>query len=175
MLDAEARIADGIHASFDAVCAWIATQPNDRFEHGPEGRWTMGQHLDHLIRSARPLTIALRLPKPALVISFGASTTMSRSYDEIAAEYEGKLKDGAGASGRFVPKPVRVNDKPILLRRYQQEADRLSLVIKKWDEESLDSYALPHPILGKLTVREMLYFTIHHNRHHLETLKRDYG
>ena len=37
--------------------------------------------------------------------------------------------------------------------------------------DDLDKYVLPHPLLGKVTLREMLYFTIHHNEHHLELLK----
>ena len=44
-------------------------------------------------------------------------------------------------------------------------AELLSAV-EKWDETELDQYMLPHPILGKLTVREMLFFTIYHNLRH---------
>jgi len=32
---------------------------------------------------------------------------------------------------------------------------------------------LPHPLLGKVTVREMLYFTIHHVQHHHALVERD--
>jgi hypothetical protein len=39
----------------------------------------------------------------------------------------------------------------------------------------LDLLILPHPLLGKLTLREMLYFTLYHVEHHekqvLENLK----
>jgi|SRR5882672_10633400 len=43
--------------------------------------------------------------------------------------------------------------------------------IEKQSEADLDKYILLHPLLGKLILREMLYFTIHHNEHHLELLK----
>ena len=36
----------------------------------------------------------------------------------------------------------------------------------KLDEEDLDNYILPHPLIGKTTIREMLYFTIYHVQHH---------
>ena len=36
----------------------------------------------------------------------------------------------------------------------------------RWSEKKLDRYQAPHPALGKLTIREMLYFTIFHNVHH---------
>jgi hypothetical protein len=31
---------------------------------------------------------------------------------------------------------------------------------------------LPHPLLGKLTVREMLFFTLYHQRHHVAVVER---
>ncbi|NBX80802.1 MAG: DinB family protein, partial [Flavobacteriales bacterium] len=40
-------------------------------------------------------------------------------------------------------------------------------------EDDLDKYVLPHPLLGKLTLREMLCFTIYHVKHHVEIIKRD--
>ncbi len=40
--------------------------------------------------------------------------------------------------------------------------------IPGWSEAALDRYRLPHPLLGKLTVREMLFFTLYHNAHHLD-------
>jgi hypothetical protein len=32
---------------------------------------------------------------------------------------------------------------------------------------------LPHPLLGKITIREMLYFTAYHVQHHENIIKRD--
>jgi hypothetical protein len=36
-----------------------------------------------------------------------------------------------------------------------------------WSEDDLDNHRLPHPLLGKLTVREMLFFTLYHIQHHM--------
>jgi len=44
--------------------------------------------------------------------------------------------------------------------------------IKNYNEANLDKYIIPHPLLGKLTLREMLFFTIHHNEHHLDLIKK---
>lgn len=38
--------------------------------------------------------------------------------------------------------------------------------IENWSEADLDRYRLPHPLLGKLTVRDMLLFTVQHLAHH---------
>jgi hypothetical protein len=36
----------------------------------------------------------------------------------------------------------------------------------------LERIRLPHPLLGRLTTREMLFFTLYHNQHHVEVAKR---
>jgi hypothetical protein len=37
----------------------------------------------------------------------------------------------------------------------------------QWSEAELDRYTLPHPLLGDLTMREMLCFTLYHNQRHI--------
>jgi hypothetical protein len=36
----------------------------------------------------------------------------------------------------------------------------------EYSEVQLDHYILPHPLLGKVTIQEMMYFTIYHAEHH---------
>jgi len=43
----------------------------------------------------------------------------------------------------------------------------------KQSETALDLYILPHPLLGKITLREMLYFTAYHVYHHQTIVERD--
>jgi uncharacterized damage-inducible protein DinB len=50
----------------------------------------------------------------------------------------------------------------------------VSAIRQKWTEEQLDNYCVAHPILGKLTMRELAYFTIYHNIHHMETIRKYY-
>ena len=38
-------------------------------------------------------------------------------------------------------------------------------------EEELDTYLIPHPLIGKMTLRELLFFTVYHIGHHLKTIK----
>lgn len=44
--------------------------------------------------------------------------------------------------------------------------------LEGWSERDLDRIRMPHPILGMLTTREMLFFTLYHNRHHVEAARR---
>ncbi|HRH60621.1 MAG TPA: DinB family protein, partial [Chitinophagaceae bacterium] len=49
--------------------------------------------------------------------------------------------------------------------------DSLCKRVNNKPEDELDVYILPHPLLGKLTLREMLYFTIYHAEHHLKNVE----
>jgi hypothetical protein len=31
---------------------------------------------------------------------------------------------------------------------------------------------MPHPLLGKITAREMIYFTVYHSEHHVAATKK---
>ena len=43
---------------------------------------------------------------------------------------------------------------------------------KKWSDAKLDKYIAPHPLLGKITLRELAYFTIYHIQHHLSIIRK---
>lgn len=43
--------------------------------------------------------------------------------------------------------------------------------LEQWSEADLDRVRMPHPILGPLTVREMLFFTLYHDGHHVEAAR----
>lgn len=51
--------------------------------------------------------------------------------------------------------------------------DQLIKSIQKYSEQELDQTILPHPLLGKITLREMLYFTIYHVEHHHHLTKNN--
>lgn len=143
----------------------------EQFEATPGKKWSAGQNLDHLIRAIKPLQLAYGLPKFALRILFGKTNRPSRAYDEVITKYKTKLAAGGRASGPFIPPVILFEKKDILLKKYEEQKQKLIAKIEKQSEKELDVYILPHPLLGKVTLREMLFFTIHHNEHHLELLK----
>ena len=44
--------------------------------------------------------------------------------------------------------------------------------LQNWSEEELEMYNCTHPVFGKITVREILYFIIYHVQHHKEAIKK---
>ncbi len=131
------------------------------------GKWTAGQHLEHLCRSVRPLSLGLKLPKFMPKLLFGKANRPSKTYEGLVNKYLNKIEQGAKASGPYLPpKQVPISRRSALCRRLQKLVDTLTQVLSNYNEHDLDHLILPHPILGKVTVREMMYFTIYHARHH---------
>lgn len=140
--------------------------------HAPKEKWNALQQLDHLIKSVAPVNMAMGLPKLVLSWRFGIANRPSRSYDALVDRYHIKLQAGGRASGAFVP-PLQLDpaDKEALLNKLQSLVQKLVQKTLRQSEVSLDRYILPHPLLGKLTLREMLYFTAYHAAHHGKSIE----
>jgi len=165
------QIISALNENVDAFNNYITPLTKEQFEVAPDGEWSAGQNLDHLIRAIKPLQLAYGLPKFALQILFGKTNRLSKTYDELVAKYKNKLAAGGRASGPFIPPFIGFEKKAELIKKYTEQKQKLISKIEKQNEKDLDAYILPHPLLGKVTLREMLYFTIHHNEHHLETVR----
>ena len=165
------QIISALSEKVDALNNYIVPLNKDQFEATPNGKWSAGQNLDHLIRAIKPLQLAYSLPKFALNILFGKTNRPSRTYDDLVTKYKTKLASGGKASGPFIPPIIRFEKKDELIKKYANQKQKLISKIEKQSEADLDKFILPHPLLGKVTLREMLYFTIHHNEHHLDLLK----
>lgn len=137
--------------------------------------WSPADNVRHLIKSSRPVARALRVPKLLLLVpGAGVSWRGSRSYAEVRETYRRALAAGVQA-GRFAPRPEPAPADPEAARRALMEqretvAAELHGAIEGWSERALDRFRMPHPALGQLTVREMLYFTLYHNLHHVQNV-----
>jgi DinB superfamily len=165
----KAIIQQELSAAFTAVADHLRAYDAAQFEATPDGKWSGGQQLDHLIRAVRPLNLAFGLPR--FIFRFwGKPNRPSRSFEALVQRYKDKLAAGGRASGPFIPPVISFGQKEELVKKYQQAGEKLVKQLDRWSEQQLDSYLLPHPLLGKISVREMMYFTIYHNQHHLQQL-----
>jgi hypothetical protein len=133
-------------------------------------KWTPGQHFEHIYLSVSPLTTALKLPQFALRLLFGKANRPSKTYETLVQKYHDKLEKGGAASGRFIPKQIAFEQREKSKRSLLTTVRQLCKAVDGYTEQALDTHILPHPLLGKLTLREMLYFTIYHVEHHHKLL-----
>lgn len=129
-------------------------------------KWAAGQQIDHLCRSVAPLNKGLRAPEFALKAMFGKADRPSASYEELVSRYRSELAAGGTAPEPFRPDPIPFDQLEELAARLSDLVETLCQRIAGMEEEKLDVIMLPHPLLGKLTLREMFYFTIYHAEHH---------
>ncbi|MBL7873548.1 MAG: DinB family protein [Cyclobacteriaceae bacterium] len=154
-----------------AFVQFVNKQSETQFIATPNDKWSIGQNVEHLIRSLSPVNLALLLPGFVLRFQFGKPNRQPRTYTELVNRYHEKLQAGGRASARFVPPPVLWNEKEKKLAAFVHQTDIMNKRVNSWSEAQLDNYLLPHPLLGKLTVREMLFFSGYHIEHHLKLLE----
>jgi hypothetical protein len=151
--------------------AYLRTLPSSVF-FAPQGpAWSPAEHARHLVKSLRPLVRVLRWPRPVLGLLFGRHRGPGRDFAELRRTYQAALAAG-GQAGRFTPSvqpPPQdaAAGQDAILSRLGATARDVQAGVQRWPEPSLDRYQLPHPLLGRLTVREMLEFSVYHHAHHL--------
>ncbi|MHA7099015.1 DinB family protein [Roseivirga pacifica] len=144
----------------------------DEFDYAPEGKWNAGQQAIHLIKSTKPLVKALGLPKFLLKQQFGKTNREGRNYEQVVERYKEKLATTTmEAPAKFKPEASSHKDFKKLCEAQRAVIDKIQTKLNKWTEEEMDEYVLPHPLMGKVTVREMMYFSIYHAGHHQNLVK----
>lgn len=165
-MDKAAIIAE-LTNKYNAFADYVAGLSEEDFLFSLNGeKWTAGQQIDHLCRSVAPLNKGLSAPEFALKAMFGKSDHPSQSYDELVARYRAELAAGGTATAEFRPEHIPFSRKGELVASLKDLVSKLCSKIEKWDESKFDVLVLPHPLIGKLTFREMFYFTIYHAEHH---------
>ena len=134
--------------------------------------WSPSEHVRHLRKGSAPLALALRLPPWLLRIRFGSHNGISRPYDALRTTYLGALAAG-GQAGRYAPSVEAKPEDPSrrrgeIMTSWREVTQDLCRATSRWDEMALDAAQGPHPLLGTLSLREMLEFTVYHTTHHLK-------
>jgi len=174
-MDKEA-ISDLLEEKLNTLLNCLENQDEDKWEEGPEGKWTTGQHALHILQSLKPVNAALSLPKFILKYKFGTSNREVRDYETVIKRYQDRLIDAKGKTfkGSQNMKAPKIADKKYILNRLTVENKKLQFKTKKWKDSDLDNLILPHPLMGKMPVREILMWTSYHFEHHTNTLQNNY-
>jgi DinB superfamily len=167
------QLIQNLTKNHQAFIDYISALSDAHLQYAPPEKWTAAQQLDHIHKSIKPLAQALLLPKFIPRLLFGKANRPSRTYDELVEKYNTKLAAGGRATGRFIPPPIVTAKKDSLVKLVLGNVTKICNRLAKFNEADLDTLLLPHPLLGKLTVREMMYFSIYHVTHHEAIIKRD--
>lgn len=139
-----------------------ALSESEFFAHKAE-RWSPAQHLGHLTAVCRNVTRGLqskdRLPDV---------DHPSRDYETICQIYLGALAQAPASIIGNNPFIMALPDTQAqVIRDYVLASDALLSALVNWNDSDLDSKGMKHPLIGMLSVREMMHFVLYHERHHM--------
>ena len=172
----KAELKQLLDEKLDAVINHLEALPEDHFVmRGTTEKWSNGEHLDHLRKSTRALNKVFKIPSILLRFKFGTSNREERTYEATKEKYKLKvsaLNNQVKAPNGFQPDAIDAKDKSRLLSWFRGEKETMKGHIDRLSEKRLSKYVLPHPLLGKMTFRELVYFTAFHAEHHFELMKK---
>ena len=169
-LDEISNQLKAVSLAFTNFCSSLS---DEQFFYQPPAKWSAAQQVKHLVTATNTSRLAFTLPKFMVRIVGGKPNRASRTYDELVEKYKGKLEKGGRASGRYIPKPIPASfGKEKMLGNFRKAMQQFDRSVNNWEESQTDNYLAPHPLLGKITLRELCYFTIHHTQHHQESIRK---
>jgi hypothetical protein len=147
--------------------------PDATFFDNSNGKWSIAENLMHLEVSAKRLAGAMSLPKADLAAKFGTATKPSMAFEKISEIYYAAASQKAiVAPPAFAAMQTADTTRASVEEGYTKSHAILAAVLSNYSEDELEHYQIPHPLLGLLTVREMIYFTVFHIRHHQKAVDR---
>lgn len=167
------NITKQLKEAHNEFITYMNSLTEEEFLYAPKDKWDSSQHADHILKSINMLNKALKVPKWILKQKFGHANRVSKTYDALVAKYLEKLKTAKATPARFQPERIAFSNKNKMLISIEKTIESLIKKMQKISEEKLDYYILPHPLLGKLTLREHFYFSAYHVKHHKSFIKRD--
>lgn len=150
---------------------FISSLSNEDLMISHDNKWNPAQQLEHVYLCLRPVKLALSLPNIIPAILFGKSKKGSRTYESLVEAYQLKLKNGGKSPSIYKPKKS-VGDVDKLKRALMHLVNDISNKLSHFQENDLDSFLLPHPLLGKLTARELIFFALYHVGHHQKQIEK---
>ena len=167
------EIVELLEVKHQELFNWLQQQPDENWEVSPPNKWTTGQHISHLVKSILLLNKALSYPRFLLKYKFGTANRPSRSYQEVTQRYEERLaknRERARVFNQTITVP-KLKQKKQLIDSLHIFNKKLQYKTSKLKEHHLDTLILPHPLMGKMTLREIIMWTAHHTEHHKNVLQ----
>ncbi|HMV76932.1 MAG TPA: hypothetical protein PKA14_03295 [Leptospiraceae bacterium] len=164
------ELAAGAERIFNASAEFFLSLKTEEFFKNFNGSWSAEKNLRHLIKSTLPIYLGIKSPKFLLQLLFGKGRAKSRTYSEIREDYLSRLASGSGA-GIFEPlfnSAGKPEEQKRLVDDWTELGRNYVTAFKALSEEQLDGLNMPHPILGNITVREMILFSLMHVFHHVK-------
>lgn len=158
------------------IPALLSSIPSQQFFDGSSEHWSVGYHVQHITsavnRVAQGLLSAGVLPKrePA---------TASRDFATMCETYLEALKNTPSETLRQLGSRVMLEEhqdlnayKNQLISSFANAIENFNVALEGFDEANFEHLGMPHPVMGLLSSREMVFFIVYHNTHHQNGIQK---
>lgn len=161
------EILSAIEDVAEKVESYYTSLSPEQFFHDGLGGWSAAQNLSHITFIGSLAVYLFGLPR-FLFIPFGKQS-VQRDFNTLKNDYIGSDKVifiGPLAPSSIAPPLDANNVVQTMVSDWRKVYRDLNLAIQSIPEEDMDNYSLPHPSMGMLSLREMIYVLIIHPIHH---------
>lgn len=166
------QLMEYFYQNHKELADYINSLSDDQFMHTANNKWTPGQQLAHAYLTLVPISQALG-SKEYIRNKFGLIDRPTMSYEQVIETYKKGLAAGGKAPAQYLPQAIPVAQRREYTGKLLTILDAIQQQVATYTEEELDTLVLPHPFLGKLTLRELFYLMSYHPVHHLEQTRRN--
>jgi hypothetical protein len=165
------KIIAQLRDAFTEVSTTVGLFPEALFFQRPAtGKWSAAENAEHLFLSVKPLAGLFHQPG-IMSEKWGTSSRPSGNYDAVVALYLEKVGNVGAGFPAFIPGNI-TSSKQELVDKLEAVNNKFLIQASLLTEKELDTYHVPHPLIGMLTCREFLYFTHYHTQRHCAAMKR---
>ena len=169
------EIKSKLQSAYDHLVDTVANLSESQCMHAPENKWSGLQHIKHIDMTLSPVVKFFGDREKYFSRNFGEADRAPRSYESIQDEYVKLLTPGIVAPDRYTPTAIPYSDKESVNQDLLIKVSSLLTHMDQWTEVELDRYLIPHPLLGDITLREILFFSIYHSEHHRKNVEKTLG
>lgn len=166
------EIYQKLNEQHQELMAYLSALSDEAIHQQKEGKWSALQNMDHLLKSMQVANSALSKPTFLLRRMFGKPNRPARTYEALVNRYQERLAQRAAAAPKeFAAGEAQALDRVQIIRAYDKQVQKFLKFVERVKESKLDTTLLPHPLMGKLLMREVLYFMHYHTEHHIKAIK----
>lgn len=159
--------------ALQSVTTLLSSVAADDWHRPQNGKWSVAQEVEHLRSSTQGTAFLFSETGRA---TWRPTTQPSRSYETVAEQYQAGLAARNGIANPNLTTESQVPDLSAQAAAWNGLVPQLLNNVSSIPESDLASFTVwKHPVLGPVTGWEMLYFTIHHTRHHHRSMAKKAG
>ncbi len=136
-------------------------------------KWSIAENLEHIRLSFLTSWKKMFWPKFIIRRLNGKPDHDSLPYEMLEESFQKKTEETQDPCKQYEPHidPGTTN-KEKMLDQFQGTYNRFMNEFRYyWEDEHIDHYQVSHPVLGKVTIRELLYFNLFHCWEHFRIMR----